>query len=120
MDQKEFENKFNHALQLKNSGEKIKSLEIFQYLAEEKPKESTVFLMLRAIYWDLGKIQEAVHSFGEAVKLKPNSEKLSLGYFHTLWENGEKHAALEEIKRFLTNNSSDIYNDILEEINEKW
>lgn len=115
---KNFENKFNQALSLKNDKKLVESLEIFKQLETEEVDYYLTFTMMGDIYWDLGELDDASKYFEKAVKLNPDSEKVSIAYFNVLWENEKKVEALNEMKRFLTNNESETYQEILKEINE--
>ena len=115
---KSFEKNFNQALSLKNDNKLLEALKIFKQLESENTDYYMTFAMIGDIYWDLGKLDDAAQNFKKAVKLNPNSEKVSIAYFNVLWEQDKKNEALEEMKRFLTNNKSESYQKILNEINE--
>ena len=113
-----FDDAFNKALSLKNSNKLVESLEIFEQLLNQKSDYYLTYVMMGDIYWDLKNLDKAETLFRKAIELKPKSEKISLCYFHVLWEQGKEVEALDEMKRFLINNESQEYFEILNGINK--
>ncbi len=113
-----FDENFNKALDFKNKNKHEEALSLFDKLKERKPNYYLIYIMIGDIYWEIGKLKEASEEFKKAVSLKPNSEKVSRAHFHVLWDQDKKIKALDEMKRFLKNNESEAYTEILKEINE--
>jgi len=113
-----FKDKFNKALSLKSSNNYQDALNLFGTLQLEEPEYYLTYTMIGHIYTKMNQLNEASENFKKAVSLNPNSEKVSLAYFHVLWDEGKEVEALDEMKRFLKNNDSETYQEILDEINE--
>jgi predicted Zn-dependent protease len=64
-------------------------------------------------------LEEAISYFQQAVVLRPDSEAVSLGLFHCLWESDRMDDAFDEMKRFLTGNESEEYKRLLADINKE-
>lgn len=92
-------------------------------------KARSLFPEAAPLLWYLGSLylhemnqpKKALPLYRRASKLDPQSEKASLGVFHSLWGLDRQVEALDEIKRYqtLTNCSSQDYIEIVAEINEK-
>ncbi|MHC2067788.1 tetratricopeptide repeat protein [Bremerella sp. T1] len=76
-----------------------------------------VFSLMASACWELNDLQIAAYYFGKASELNPDSEAISLGLFHCLWNLGKEDDAFEEMKRFLKTNKSEEYTRLLSEIN---
>lgn len=112
--------KMDHACKLYKEGNLEGSLPILNDIYNSHPKEPILVATLANLHWDIKKIVEAIELFHKAVDLDPNSEKISRGLFHILWEQGEEEDAVKELQRFInTNNASEEYVEIALEINEK-
>jgi tetratricopeptide (TPR) repeat protein len=82
--------------------------------------------LLAEIAFEAEKYLEAGKAFEKLIALRPRSDMISLGLFHSLWEQERFREALEEIKRFVkivdkTRHKEQIneYMEILKEIEEK-
>lgn len=87
-------------------------------LSDELPQSATVAIVLGDTYWDLGELDHALPWFLKAGDLKPSNELASLALFHCLWEMGRTDDAFDEMRRFLKDNDSDEYKQILEGLNK--
>ena len=77
--------------------------------------------MIGSLYLiELRQPKNAIPYFKKATELSPQSEKASLGLFHSLWNLDRVNEALEEVKRFQTLSHSKDYDEIVAEIKEKW
>lgn len=116
----EYKNKYNKAQNENRNGNTKYALELAYELLEKYPKYYFMTkLLMGAIYWNMNKLNDAIDTFKEIIKKSPNNEKISLCLFHVLWRKGLRFEALEEMKRFLKNNKSDEYIDILNGITLK-
>lgn len=115
----EFKEQFKEIQVLKRKGEFEKALEKSKILLTKYPNSGLAFLQNGGLYKDIGKLDESIDSFKKAVEIFPNTEKISLCLFHVLWRKGLRFEALEEMKRYLTNNKSDEYTEILDGITAK-
>jgi predicted Zn-dependent protease len=107
------------AVELKEAGQLQAAEEILARLNREDPESATILAVLGDVYWDLGRLSDAVITFSRATRLSPTLEAVSLGLFHCLWKLGRQDEAMEEIKRFQTISDSQDYRDIIEEINKE-
>ncbi len=115
-ERKEF---FDRALALRNSGNAEEACKILAFLIRESPLSSAFYAIKGSIHRDLRQLEEATWCFSRAVELKPELELVSLGLFHSLWEQDEQIAAMEEIKRFiLAGGISRDYREIIAEATE--
>ena len=110
--------KFEQAQRVYEAKDYEGAQEILSELVAANPDHALLRAVLANTYWDLGRIDEALCEFEKAVLLDPASEKVSLGRFHCLWEQGDKIKALDEAKRFLLISESEEYQNILSSINE--
>ena len=116
----EYNRLYKKAQSENNNGNYKYALEIATELLGKYPKYYFVTkLLLGSIYWNMNNLDEAINAFQEIVKKSPNNEKVSLCLFHVLWGKGLRFEALEEMKRFLTNNKSAEYTEILDGITVK-
>lgn len=70
-------------------------------LVKRRPKSGILAGVLANALKSLGQMDEAERYFKSAVVLSPKSEKISLGLFHCLWEQGKEDDAFEEMKRLV-------------------
>jgi len=96
------------------------ALPILEKLAKQRPDSGILLATLANTYWDLDFLEKAEEYFIKAINNAPNVEKISLGYFHLLWDIGKKDDAIKEIYRFEENAVlSDHYKEIAEEVKEQ-
>ena len=111
---------FKRASALYEEGNIKEALPILETLAKQRPDSGLLLATLANTYWDLNMLERAEQYFIKAVSAAPDVEKISLGYFHLLWELDKKGDAINEIQRFQEYSTlSDHYKEIAEEINEK-
>lgn len=109
---------FKKAGALYEKGSIKESLPILEKLVEQRSDCGIYLATLANTYWDLDMHEESESYFSKAVIHAPNSEKISLGYFHLLWDIGKKEDAIREIHRFQENSElSDHYKEMAEKIN---
>lgn len=104
---------------LRESGQLEAAEEILVRLAGDNPKSTEILAVLGDVYWDLGRLDDAVQTFRRATGLSPTLELVSLGLFHCLWKLGKRDEAMEEIMRFQTISDSQEYREIVEAINKE-
>ena len=114
-----FKEKFKEAQNYKNLGKLNEALRLFTELKNETPNDFVVHIALGLTNKELGNIVAALDNYKEAIKYGPNSEKLSLLYFHLLWDNDMVSEAFDEMRRFLKENKSDEYTRILNEMTDE-
>jgi len=95
-------------------------------ISRKYPKSSRPLLLLAAIAFEAEMYLEAGKAFEKLITLRPKSNMISLGLFHSLWGQERFGEALEEIKRFLETvgksrhkRQINEYMEILREIKEK-
>lgn len=109
---------FASAYQLRLSGDSNGAASMLQKLSVELPGSAKVALTLGDTYSDLGELDHALPCFLKAVDLKPSSEIASLALFHCLWKMDRSDEAFEEMRRFMKDNDSEEYKQLLEGINK--
>jgi tetratricopeptide (TPR) repeat protein len=91
-------------------------------LAKQYPEDWGIHWYLGGFYLhELNQPAKAIPLLRKAVQWKPESEKSSLGLFHSLLNAGLQDEALDELKRFqvLTNFRSKDYREIIAELNDE-
>ncbi|MEM6274492.1 MAG: hypothetical protein AAF735_04550 [Myxococcota bacterium] len=104
-------------MDLRNAGLLLESLELLKYLVQRAPRQKTVVGILALVLQDLDRTEEAAHYFKLSTELSPDSEISSLGLFHCLFALGNRDEAFDEMRRFLADNESEEYLQLLEELN---
>ena len=112
----DFDGLFKRAIKLRDDHRPSEAIKILRKLCDAKPASASVHGILGQIFWDEGKLDEAVSSFDKAVQLSPQSELASLGLFHTLWNKGQQQQAINEMYRFLSIKDSKDYARIAREL----
>ena len=87
-----------------------------QELVLSNPDSGIIRAVLADAYNDLGNMDKAEAEFKKAVKLKSDSEIVSLGLFHCLFGQDKKHEAFAEMDRFLEISDCNDYRQIIKEI----
>ena len=108
--------KLTQAIKLNRMGKQSSALRILEPLARSHPRSAPVQGYLGGIYFDAGRIDEAVECFRRASTLSPRSELASLGLFHSLWAAGERNKALAEMRRFVSIAPSAEYARLIEDL----
>lgn len=112
--------KMDYVCDLYKEGDLDQALPLLEELYKSHPLEPMLTATLANLYWDIKEIEKALELFHKAVKLGPESEKISRGLFHILWEQGDEVGAINEIQRFLdTGGASQEYKEIAVEMNVK-
>lgn len=70
-------------------------------LLKQEPDNQAALLMLGGSYFGSEKYQEAEMVFERLILMEPGRGEFSIALFNTLWKQGRKDEALEEIKRFM-------------------
>lgn len=120
----EWKETFQRALDLRHAGEFHDATSLLHgLLAAEAPStkhRAALFGELGGLYlFDLDDPSAAREWYQNAVELSPRSEMASLGLFHSLVGCDELLEALDEMRRFLTLQSSDEYRCLLREMSER-
>lgn len=110
--------RFDNAVKLREEGDFASAKEMLLQLRQDDPQSPAILTVLADVCWDMKHLDEAIALFQQAAALSPNSETVSLGLFHCLWEADRTDDAFREMKRFLANNESDEYTQILADIND--
>ena len=71
-------------------------------VVEARPQHVRARLLLANTLWELGNLADAAAHFCHATVLAPEHEFASLGLFHVLWKDSRREDALDEARRFLT------------------
>jgi len=111
---------FKTASALYEKGKIRDALPILEKLAKQRPDAGIILATLANTYWDLDMLEKAEQFFVKAINIAPNVEKISLGYFHLLWDRGKQEDAIREIHRFQENSVlSDHYAEIMKELKKE-
>ena len=105
----------NKAIGLDASNQADLAVELLTTLATEFPDASAVHGYLGWFLSQSGRHEEAIEQSQQAVVLAPNSEKVSLVYFFTLWHAGMRMEAFDEMKRFVKIRPSKEYDKMIKE-----
>ena len=92
--------KFRQAAELSQQGRISETRPILEDLVARNANSGLLLAVYANTCWDLGEFAQAELSFAKAVRASPSNEKVSLGYFHFLWELDKKTLAVGEITRF--------------------
>lgn len=112
---------FKEGIGLRNNGQFDKAIAQFLFIIEEYPRDpkiAGVYSTLAGIYSDLGDHARARVYFTKASELNPQSELASLGLYVSLVELGRDEDAIMELKRYLKDNSANLYRTTLLELIE--
>ena len=71
-------------------------------LLKDEPDNATALLMLGGAYFYEKKYAEAEMVYEKLILLEPGSGMLSIALFNSLWQQGRKDEAAEEIRRFIS------------------
>jgi len=110
--------KYKKVKALSKKGDLSGTLEVMEELVRSNPKLALLRASFANTLWDNGDLVKAEKEFRDAIALGPDLEKISLGLFHLLWEQGREDEAFEEMKRFMSISDSEDYRAISKEINE--
>lgn len=115
----DYEKKFNDAIILKQKGCLDDAKQIFESLINDYADISIAYVFLADLYSELENYAKAVDLLRKAVKLKPESEKISVNLFFALMDAEQSDEAFTEVKRFDREYGlGEQYKEILKEINE--
>ena len=112
----QIEPEFDRALRLRDEGDLIGAIEIFEQLDKEHPNQSVILRMWASIYFHLEDWKKALPLYQRTALLSPKSELTSLGLFHSLWNVGKQDEAFAEIRRFLSISDSEEYRQLIKEM----
>jgi len=109
---------YDEAVRSKESGDLTTAKNILQALHLKNPKSPAILAVLADTCWELNQLNEAIIYFSMATNLRPKLEAVSLGLFHCLWESDREEEAIDEIKRFLSEATSEQYEQLLKDLTE--
>lgn len=108
---------FRDAAELRDAGRRYdEALAILQALLSEYQESTAVLGTMAAVLFAAKRFAEARDYFSRVLTLRPNVELASLGLFHCLWAMGDREAARAEVVRFLSDNDSAEYAQLLREM----
>jgi predicted Zn-dependent protease len=109
-----------HAFLRDAQGDPSGAAEDLIVLVGEFPCEPALCFCVAHFLVRAGQLSEACEHARQAVRLAPSWEKASLLYFDTQWKLGRREGALEEMRRFLEQRSSEVYSGLLAECLRDW
>ena len=80
------------------------------------PDATSIAGFLAGIYFELNDLKNASEYFRRTTELSPKSELASVGLFHSLWGQGFKQEAVDEMRRFLALADSAEYSQLLHDL----
>ncbi|MFY9856042.1 MAG: bacterial transcriptional activator domain-containing protein [Terracidiphilus sp.] len=104
-----------HAVEFAENNDSAFATQILTAVVEEFPGLAIGHSYLGWILSRSGRHREAIEHGRVAVRLEPESERVSLLLFRVLWGAGERGDAFEEMKRFMAVGHSDEYSKLMEE-----
>ena len=107
---------FRSATKLRDAGRHDDALAILHDLLSAYPDSPAVLGTIAGVLYDARRLGEAREYFARVLKLRPNNELASLGLFHCLWGLDDRASARAEVVRFLSENSSEEYRLLLDEM----
>jgi tetratricopeptide (TPR) repeat protein len=105
-------------LALKEARRYAEAQAILEELTLVRPDSAALYVVLGDVYRDQGMLVRAVDSFRTSTTLAPGAEVASLGLFHSLWDLGDRSAALAEARRYVAIAESDNYQKILSDFDK--
>ena len=111
--------RFSRATNLRDEGRYHDSLLELLSLIKEYPDDKQIFaayLVAGGLYDDLNDPANAMVHFSKATKLRPQSERASLGLYLAYVNLNEAGMAIQEMKRYLDRYPADLYKTTLEEL----
>jgi predicted Zn-dependent protease len=85
-------------------------------LAGQYPNSAPVIGYLAGVYYRFRQLKRASELFRRTTELSPKSELASVGLFHSLWGQGFKQQAFDEMRRFLSLHHSTEYAQLLHDM----
>lgn len=110
------ESLMDHALQLRDAGDLPLAIQVAQAAQATHPDDDRVLLVLASLCFLGGAYAQAAVAFRMLVERRPESERASLGLFHSLWHLGGLDAAFAEAMRFCALRESPEYMRIMKEL----
>ena len=94
------ERDFAKAMKLFQADRFIPAEKLFLKVARKNPDDKRCRLLHAWCGLQQSRMNEALVLFADLAELFPESEKASLGLFHSLWALGHKQPALAEMERY--------------------
>lgn len=107
---------FRCAVQLREQGRHDEAIAVLRDLLAVYPDAPAILGSLGGVFYAAKRFEEAKGYFMRVLELRPNVELASLGLFHCHWVLGDKTAARAELVRFLRDNDSEEYAQLLKEM----
>lgn len=96
-----FEEGVDKGLRMFHDGFPDRSIEILILVKNQYPDNKKIFFFLGNAYFLTEMWNEAEKCYRKAIKYYPNSVRISLGLYHSLWKQNKIHEAVNELDRFL-------------------
>jgi tetratricopeptide (TPR) repeat protein len=107
------------ALEFKKQGKEREAVAFLKRVDQRGVRSFEVFVLLGELLWQASNPEEAAEYFRKALELNPESEPVSLGLFHCLWEIKRTEDAFAEMKRFTAICKSTEYTRLLKDLTQK-
>lgn len=92
--------RYARALSLRAQNKLHEALDVLNEVYREGHRSFRLLVLLGECSWEVDETAEAIAHFRAAIDVDPESEAVSLGLFHCLWEMGRSDDAFSEMKRF--------------------
>jgi len=96
------EKKLQDAKELLESGKTEQGRLVLLELLKDEPNNITALLILGGVYFSEKKYTEAEMVYERLILVEPGSGLLSTALFNSLWQQGRRDEAAEEIRRFIS------------------
>ena len=110
---------FSSAQEKSKNNDLTGAVEVLEMLVDGNPASAIFNATLANTYKQLAVFDKAEKHFKKAVQVSPESEIISLGLFHCLWDQGKSDEAVNELNRYMSLADSDDYREIEKELKEK-
>ena len=107
---------YREAIRLRALGDHEGALRLLVPLIVSHPESPKLLGTIGSLLFLLDRLRDAWPYFQRVLALRPNNEIASLGLFHCLWDIGDRDGARRELVRFLSQNESQEYSQLLQEM----
>ncbi|HVT79916.1 MAG TPA: hypothetical protein VHM90_04610 [Phycisphaerae bacterium] len=108
------------ALAHRQAGDLKSAIDAIDPLLRVSPPKASQAMIIATLFFESEAWKSAAHWFGVAARLNPDSEKASLGLFHSLWEMDNRREALTEMARYRASHHSAEYDALHRDLTEEF
>ena len=115
---KKYESQIKKVFDLKARSHFSKGIDLLKIMNNQFKNDKTILGLLGTLFYESKDYKNSSIYFKKALKANPNSELSSLGLFHSYFELGKINLALNEINRFIKENTPKLYQTTLQELRD--